>query len=256
MEIEIESRGFLFEDSVVSTEWLSNHLDNPGVRVLETNKGATAFATGHIPNSVEIELTALLTSEYDDGKEFGSRMSDIGVTPETQLVLCGDYANVRAAESLWICVLFGHAEVRLLDGGRDKWMEERRTVTDVVPEFTRSKYDPLPRDNFSNRASLDDVLQHSRLGNIVIDVRPQEDYKAMRVPGAANVYWQSSLEPSAGTFKCYDELMSIYGDYGPDEDVIVYGEGGCHTWFVLKYLLGFPNVRFFHGFDPTSFPAH
>lgn len=246
MEIEIPSRGYAFQDALVSAEWLANRLDDPAIRIIETNDTPTPW---RIPGAIEIQLTRLLAPEHADGKEFASIMSSIGVTPDTQLVFCGDNANCRAAESLWICVLFGHTHVTLLEGGREKWLKQGRELTMIAAEHSQSEYDPLPRDDFPNRASLEDLVNHAKLGNIVIDVRSEQDYESRHIEGATNVFWQKALEQD--TFKSYDELMNLYENFGPDEDVILYGEGGTHTWFVLKYLLGFPNVRYC---DATSFP--
>ncbi|MCW5947477.1 MAG: sulfurtransferase [Fimbriimonadales bacterium] len=270
MNRAIEERGYAIADALVSTEWVARHLSDPGVRVIESNEDPLLYPSGHIPGAVEVDWTRdlndPLTRDYIDSEEFASLMSRIGVTPDTTVVFYGDRNNWWAAYAFWVFSLFGHENARIMDGGRIKWVNEGRELTTEVPVYPATTYVANPRDDVSNRAFRDEVLMHSKMRNVLIDVRSPEEFSGERlhmpdfpnegalrgghIPGAVNVPWAKAVNPEDGTFKSYDELMELYGQYGPDEDVIVYcriGERSSHTWFVMKYLLGFPNVRNYDG---------
>ncbi len=257
-------------DALVSTDWVAEHLADPSVRIIESNEDLLLYPSGHIPGAVEVDWTRDLndqvTRDYIDSEQFGALMSKIGVSPETTVVFYGDRNNWWAAYALWVFSLFGHYNAKIMDGGRLKWVNEDREMTTDVPTYQPTSYTPVPRDDTSNRAFRDEVVLHSRMRNVLIDVRSPEEFSGERlhmpdfpnegalrgghIPGAANVPWAKAVNPSDGTFKPYAELMELYGGYGPDEDVVVYcriGERSSHTWFVLKFLLGFPNVRNYDG---------
>jgi thiosulfate/3-mercaptopyruvate sulfurtransferase len=270
MSTAIESRGYAVADALVSTEWVAEHLSDPAVRVIESNEDLLLYPSGHIPGAVEVDWTRDLNDQvsrdYINADQFADLMSSIGVTPEMTVIFYGDRNNWWAAYALWVFSLFGHHNAKIMDGGRLKWISEGREITTSVPVYDRTTYTTMPRDDTSNRAFRDEVILHSRMRNVLIDVRSPEEFSGERlhmpdfpnegalrgghIPGAANVPWAKAINPEDGTFKSYDDLMKLYGDYGPDEDVVVYcriGERSSHTWFVLKFLLGFPNVRNYDG---------
>jgi thiosulfate/3-mercaptopyruvate sulfurtransferase len=257
-------------EMLVSTEWVAEHLGDPGLVVAESDEDVLLYETGHIPSAVKLdwhtELNDPVTRDYVDGAGFARLMSAKGISRDTTLVLYGDRNNWWAAYALWVCSLFGHPDVRLLDGGRSKWIAEGRPLTTEVPERPRTEYPVIERDDQHARAFRDQVKAH--LGQPMIDVRSPGEYSgellhmpdypqegALRgghIPGARNIPWARAAAEDA-TFRGRKELEAIYaGEAGlsPDDDVIVYcriGERSSHTWFVLYHLLGYPNVRNYDG---------
>jgi len=273
MTSDIESRGYAHPDRLVSTQWVADHLNDPSIRIIESNEDPLLYPSGHIPGAVEVDWTRDLNDplrrDYLNREGFEALMSRIGVTPETTLVLYGDKNNWWAAYALWVFTLFGHERARIMDGGRLKWEKEGRPMTRKVPSYPRTEYRAPERDDATERAFRDQVLQHVRDGKPLVDVRSPAEYKgellhmegypnegALRgghIPGARNIPWARAVNPEDGTFRPADELKSIYeGEAGlkPEDDVIAYcriGERSSHTWFVLKHLLGYPRVRNYDG---------
>jgi len=257
-------------EMLVSTSWLAEHLSDPGLVVAESDEDVLLYETGHIPGAVKLdwhtELNNPVTRDYVDGAGFARLMSDKGISRDTTLVLYGDRNNWWAAYALWVCTLFGHPDLRLLDGGRAKWIAEGRDLTTVATLRSRTDYPVIERDDNTVRAFRDQVLAH--LGQPLIDVRSPGEYTgellhmpdypqegALRgghIPGAKSVPWSRAAADDA-TFRTRKELEAIYaGDAGlrPDDDVVVYcriGERSSHTWFVLHHLLGYPTVRNYDG---------
>ncbi len=255
---------------LVSTEWVAAHLDDPGLVVAESDEDVLLYETGHVPGAVKLdwhtELNDPVTRDYVDGAGFARLMSAKGVGRDTTLVLYGDKNNWWAAYALWVCTLFGHPDVRLMDGGRAKWLAEGRPASTDVPERPHTDYPAVERDDSQIRAFQHQVLAH--LGKPLIDVRSPGEYTgellhmpdypqegALRgghIPGARSVPW-SRAAAEDGTFRHRGELAAIYsGEAGltPDDEVVVYcriGERSSHTWFVLHHLLGFPSVRNYDG---------
>ena len=255
---------------LVTTDWLAAHLGNPGLVVVESDEDVLLYDSGHVPGAVKVDwhtdLNDPVTRDYVDGARFAEVMGARGVTRESTVVIYGDKNNWWAAYALWVFTLFGHEDVRLLDGGRAKWVAEGREITREKPSPTAVDYPVVERDDSSIRAFKDDVLAH--IGQPMVDVRspgefsgellhmpdyPQEG--AMRgghVPGARSVPWARAAAEDA-TFKSRDDLAAIYQDekgLRPDDEVIAYcriGERSSHTWFVLTHLLGFANVRNYDG---------
>ena len=255
---------------LVTTDWLAAHLGDPGLVVVESDEDVLLYDSGHVPGAVKVDwhtdLNDPLTRDYVDGARFAEVMGARGITRESTVVIYGDKSNWWAAYALWVFTLFGHEDVRLLDGGRAKWVAEGREITREKPSPTAVDYPVVERDDSSIRAFKDDVLAH--IGQPMVDVRspgefsgellhmpdyPQEG--AMRgghVPGARSVPWARSAAEDA-TFKSRDDLAAIYQDekgLRPDDEVIAYcriGERSSHTWFVLTHLLGFANVRNYDG---------
>lgn len=259
-------------ERLVSTEWLAEHLDDPELVVVESDEDVLLYETGHIPGAVKVDwhadLNDPLVRDYLDAEAFASLMSAKGIAPDSTVVFYGDNFNWWAAYALWVFSLFGHADVRLLDGGRQKWVAEGRPMT--TDPTTRSATDyPVPaRDDSQIRAFLPDALAQSQAGKALVDVRSPEEYRGERmhmpdypnegalrgghIPGARSVPWKRAANDD-GSFKPADELKAIYLEeqgLSPDEDVIAYcriGERSSHTWFVLTHLLGFSDVRNYDG---------
>ena len=255
---------------LVTTQWLADNLGTDGLVVVESDEDVLLYDTGHIPGAVKIDwhtdLNDPVLRDYVDGEKFAELMSRKGIARDDTVILYGHKNNWWAAYALWVFSLFGHADVRLLDGGRDKWIAEGREITTEVPQRTPVEYPVVERDDTRLRAFKDDVLAH--FGKPLIDVRSPEEYSGERteipgyptegalraghIPSAASVPWARAAAPDA-TFKRRPELEAIYlGDAGlkPGDDVIAYcriGERSSHTWFVLTHLLGFENVRNYDG---------
>ena len=256
--------------TIVTTDWVAEHLDDPGLVVAESDEDVLLYETGHIPGAVKLdwhtELNDPVTRDYVDGAGFARLMSEKGIARDTTLVLYGDRNNWWAAYALWVCKLFGHPDVRLLDGGRTKWIAEGRPLETGAPQRPHAGYPVTERDDTKIRAFRDQVVAH--LGKPMIDVRSAGEYTgellhmpdypqegALRgghIPGARNVPWSRAAAADA-TFRTREEIEAIYaGEMGlrPDDDVVVYcriGERSSHTWFVLHYLLGYPQVRNYDG---------
>ncbi len=257
-------------ERLVTTAWLADHLGDEGLVVVESDEDVLLYDTGHIPGAVKVDwhtdLNDPLTRDYVDGARFAEVMGARGIGRDTTIVLYGDKNNWWAAYALWVFSLFGHADVRLLDGGRTLWEAEGRELTRDAPKPTPVDYPVVERDDSQLRAFQADVLGH--IGQPLVDVRspgefsgellhmpdyPQEG--AMRgghIPGAASVPWARAAAEDA-TFKARPELEAIYLDevgLTPQDDVVAYcriGERSSHTWFVLTHLLGFEHVRNYDG---------
>ncbi len=263
-------------DVLVNSEWVANHLNHPNIRLVESNEDPMLYATGHIPGAVNIDWQADLndpmTRDYIGAHAFAALLSRLGICPEMTLVLYGDKNNWFATYAFWAFQLFGHSNVKIMDGGRTKWIEEKRPMTtsiaNSIAKVATSIY-PLPqRDDSKIRAFREQVLAHQATGRTLLDVRSALEYtgellhmanypqegalRAGHIPGAKNVPWASATNAD-GTFKSSDELQAIYLEeigLNKHEEIITYcriGERSSHTWFVLTYLLGFPNVRNYDG---------
>ena len=255
---------------LVSTEWLQAHLGTPGLVVVESDEDVLLFETGHIPGAVKVDwhtdLNDPVERDFVGSEAFAAILGKKGISRGSTVVIYGDKSNWWAAYALWVFTLFGHEDVRLLDGGRDKWIAEGRELTTAPPVVTPAEYPVVPRNDTPIRAFKDDVLAH--FGNPLIDVRSPEEYTGERthmpaypeegalrgghIPSAVSVPWARAAAPDA-TFKTRDELDAIYrGEAGLSEDdyVIAYcriGERSSHTWFVLTHLLGLQGVRNYDG---------
>ncbi len=270
--LPISERGYANADILVTTEWVAEHQNDPNVRLVESNEDILLYVSGHIPGAVQVDWTTdlndPLTRDYLVGTKFAELMSRIGVTPDTTVVFYGDKSNWWAAYALWVFSLFGHKNVRLMDGGRAKWEAEKRELTREIPKFEATSYPVPERDDSAIRAFRDNVLEHVKANKKLVDVRSpleftgerlhMEDYPnegALRgghIPGAQSVPWARAANED-GTFKSAADLQAIYLDekgLKKDDDIIVYcriGERSSHTWFVLQHLLGFEKVRNYDG---------
>jgi thiosulfate/3-mercaptopyruvate sulfurtransferase len=266
----VEAHGYANSHRLVTTEWLAANLGTPGLIVLESNEDVLLYDTGHIPGAIKIdwhtELNDPVLRDYLDGEGFAALMSQKGISRDDTIVLYGDKSNWWAAYTLWVFTLFGHDDVRLLNGGRDKWIAEGRDLTTDKPSPAPTSYPVVQRDDSSIRAFKEDVLAH--LGRPLIDVRSPEEYSGERthmpaypeegalrgghIPTAHSVPWAKAANED-GTFKSVDDLSALYRDgVGIDgsEPVITYcriGERSSHTWFVLTHLLGIDGVKNYDG---------
>jgi thiosulfate/3-mercaptopyruvate sulfurtransferase len=275
MPVEIDQEPklgtYAHPERLVTTEWLAARLDDPRIVVAESDEDVLLYDTGHIRGAVKLDWHADLNDpvrrDYVDSEGFARVMSSRGIARDTTIVLYGDNFNWWAAYALWVCSLFHHEDVRLLDGGRAKWIAEGRPLTTELPRRTPVDYPVVPRDDVSIRAFKEDVLAHIGNGKLV-DVRSPGEYSgelshmpeypqegAIRtghIPSAANVPWKRAANDD-GTFKARAELESIYFDevgIAAGDEVVAYcriGERSSHTWFVLSQLLGLENVRNYDG---------
>ena len=270
---QILEKGYARPEALVTTEWLAERLDDPSIRIVESNEDPLLYVQGHIRNAVEIDwvrdLNDPLRRDYLDAAGFQALLRRIGATSETIFVFYGDKNNWWATYAAWVFHLFGHTNVHIVDGGRLKWVKEGRELTKEVPSFAPTDYVAQPRNDKQFRAYRDDVLRHLNAGNKLIDVRSPEEFNGTRlhmenypnegalrgghIPGAKSVPWAKAVNPEDGTFLPAENLKALYeGTAGlePTDDVVVYcriGERSSHTWFVLRYLLGYENVRNYDG---------
>ncbi|HXU30136.1 MAG TPA: sulfurtransferase [Thermoanaerobaculia bacterium] len=269
---DIESRGYVKPEVLVSTEWVAEHLSDPNLRIIESNEDPLLYPSGHLPGAVEVDWTRDLNDplrrDYLGQEGFSSLMRRIGASRDTTLVIYGDKNNWWATYAFWVFQLFGHTQAKIMDGGRAKWIAEGREVTRDVPSYPESHYQAPPRNDEVLRAYRDQVLAHVEKQGKLIDVRSPQEYSGERmhmpdypnegalrgghIPGAKSVPWARAVSEN-GTFKPANDLRAIYeGEAGlkPSDDVIAYcriGERSSHTWFVLSYLLGYPQVRNYDG---------
>ncbi len=266
-------RGYAHPETLVSTEWVDERRgETDDIRIVESNEDVLLYDTGHIPEAVKIdwftELQDQVVRDYVDAARFAELCAAKGISNDTTVVFYGDKSNWWACYAFWTFKLFGHEKCLVMDGGRKKWMDEDRSVTIERPTFARAEYAAPREADLSIRAFREDVLKHLKDGLPMVDVRspgefsgellhmpdyPQEGaLRGGHIPGARNVPWARATNED-GTFKNADELREIYeGEIGlrPGDDVVAYcriGERSSHTWFVLKYLLGYDRVRNYDG---------
>jgi len=274
MAVEVDTNPQFAEyahpERLVSTEWVAAHLDTPGVVIVESDEDVLLYETGHIRGAVKIDwhtdLNDPVERDYIDGAAFAELLGSKGIARDTTVVIYGDKNNWWAAYALWVFTLFGHTDVRLLDGGRAKWEAEGRDYTTDRESAERVDYPVVERDDSVIRAFKDDVLAH--FGNPLIDVRSPEEFSGARttapaypeegalraghIPSAQNVPWGKAAADD-GTFRPLAELNALYRDgagLADGDNVIAYcriGERSSHTWFVLTHLLGFEGVRNYDG---------
>ena len=265
-----ELAGYAHPERLVTTEWLEAHKGTEGLVVLESNEDVLLYDTGHIPGAIKIdwhtELNDPVVRDYVEGEAFADLMSRKGISRDDTVVIYGDKSNWWAAYTLWVFTLFGHQDVRLLNGGRDAWVAQGRPLTKDVPTPPVTSYPVVERDDSEIRAFKEDVLTH--LGKPLIDVRSPEEYSGERthmpaypeegalrgghIPTAKSIPWATAAQAD-GRFKSHSDLVDIYltqQGFEPGEDIITYcriGERSSHTWFVMKYLLGFTNAKNYDG---------
>ena len=268
----IVRKGYAHPEALVSTAWLAERLDDPTLRILESDEDVLLYHTGHIPGAQRLDwhedLNDPVVRDYIAPEKFQQLLREKGIDERTTVVLYGDRNNWWAAYAFLVFRLYDFPNLRILDGGRAKWEAEGRPMTTDVPSFPPTGYVAPPRSDARIRAFIDDVRQHMRAGKPMIDVRSTDEYTgkklhmpeypqegAMRgghIPGARNVPWATAANAD-GTFKAADELRRIYEEQQGlkrGDDVVAYcriGERSSHTWFVLTYLLGYDRVRNYDG---------
>ena len=261
---------FAHPERLVSGEWLEAHLGDAGLVVVESDEDVLLYETGHIRGAVKVDwhtdLNDPVERDYINGEQFATLLGSKGISRDTTIVIYGDKSNWWAAYALWVFTLFGHEDVRLLDGGRARWESDGRAYTTAPESAEPVDYPIVERDDSRIRAYKDDVLAH--LGSPLIDVRSPEEFSGERttapaypdegalraghIPSAQNVPWGKAAAED-GTFRPVVELDAIYRDEAglTDGDTVVaycrIGERSSHTWFVLTHLLGFENVRNYDG---------
>ncbi len=258
-------------ERLVSASWLSAHLGTPGLRVVESDEDPLHYDIGHIPGAVRIdwrrELNNPLSRDVLDAEAFAKLMDAKGISRDDTVVVYGDKSNSWAAFTLWVFELFGHQDVRLLNGGRDSWMAEERDTSFVVPDYPATGYPVTPRDDTQVRAFVNDIqtaiAPNSNLPWSIIDVRTETEYtgditdnspetgvfRQGHIPCAVNLPWENSVLPNS-RFRSRSELESAFNGADTSLEPVVYcyhGQRAAHSWFVLKYLLGRKNSRVYDG---------
>lgn len=262
---------YVHPEVVVSTDWVSQHLSDPKIKIVESDEDVLLYEVSHIEGAVKIDwqtdLQDQVVRDYVDKAKFEKLLSEKGIADDTTVVFYGDKNNWWACYAYWVFKLFGHEKTLVMNGGRQKWIEEGRPLTKDVPGYPKTAY-KVARVDESIRAFRDDVTKHMAVKKPLIDVRSPKEFTgellhmeaypqegALRgghIPGAKNVPWATAVKED-GTFKSADDLKSIYMDdkgLKKGDDVIAYcriGERSSHTWFVLTYLLGFDKVRNYDG---------
>ena len=262
------------DEVLVTTDWLADHLNDPGIRVVEVDEDTDAYGRGHIPGAVAVnwntDLQDPLRRDFIDPEQFAKLQDSLSITPTTTMVLYGGNNNWFAAYAYWYYKVYGHGPVELLDGGRKSWeLEGRDLTTDTSPVSASGGY-PVNQPDFSIRAFRDQVLNDyvGQSGRSLVDVRSPEEYRGEKlapdhlpqeaaqrpghIPGAANIPWAKAVDANTGKFLTDEQLAELYGSQGldPSKDVVAYcriGERSAHTWFALHELLGYPNVRNYDG---------
>ena len=257
-------------ETLVSTDWVAQHGNDNNVRIVEVDVDTKAYDEGHVPGAIawawNTQLCDTVRRDILSSRQLEELMAASGVTPETTLIIYGDNNNWFAAWALWQARIYGHKDVRLMNGGRKKWLAEGRELTTETPRPARASYTARDADN-SLRAFLPQVQAASAARSSgLVDVRspgefsgeilappglPETCQRGGHVPGARSIPWGKACNDD-GTFKSADELKALYAGEGIDgsKPVIAYcriGERSSHTWFVLKYLLGFDNVTNYDG---------
>lgn len=265
------SNDYVHPQYLVETEWVAQHLNDPKVRIVESDEDYLLYETGHIPGAVRVDwFTTLqhpLRRDFITKDEFERLCSQLGIANDTTVVFYGDKSNWFATYALWLFRYYGHEDLKIMNGGRAKWTLENRPLTREVPSYPATTYkakDPDP----TIRAFREHVMEHVRHRKALVDVRSPREYtgelihmpnypqegaqRGGHIPGAVNIPWSMAVNEADSTFKPADELRQLYESQGitPDKEIIAYcriGERSSHTWFVLTYLLGYPKVRNYDG---------
>jgi len=255
---------------LVSTEWVQQHLGDPDIRLVEVDVDTTAYDSGHIPGAIgfnwQTQLQHQVRRDIITREEFEQLLGESGIGNEHTVVLYGDNNNWFAAYAFWLFTIYGHEKLYLMDGGRKKWVAENRPLTTERPNYARTQY-RAKEPNLHLRAFSTQVMQALNNPRVaLVDVRSPQEFtgeviappgmtetaqRGGHIPGAVNIPWSQAVNED-GTFKSADELRALYAGKGvtPDKQVIAYcriGERSSHTWFVLRYLLGYPDVRNYDG---------
>ena len=259
-------------ESLVDTQWVKEHRNDPKVRIVESNEDILLYDQGHIPDAVQIDWIADLNDkvrrDYLSQGDFEKLAANKGIANDTTVVFYGDKNNWWATYAFWVFHLFGHSNTKILNGGRKKWIDEGNELSKDVPTYPATVYKAQQRTDYKIRAFRDQVLAHVSDQGRLVDVRSPKEFSgellhmeaypnegALRgghIPGAKSIPWAKAVNDDA-TFKSPEDLKKLYEEengFTPDQNIITYcriGERSSHTWFVLTYLLGYPNVRNYDG---------
>lgn len=270
--MSIESKGYAYPEVLVSTAWVAEHLNDPKLRLVESNEDILLYDTGHIPGAVKIDwhrdLNNPVVRDYIDKAQFEALLRRNGIDQDTTVIFYGDKNNWWATYAFWVFKLFGFQDAKIIDGGRAKWVAEDRPLSLETPSYPTGNYTGNERNDAPIRAYRTDVLEHINQNGRLVDVRSPGEYKGEllhmanypqegslrggHIPGAKNVPWACAANPD-GTFKPAGELREIYEaeqSLNASYPIVTYcriGERSSHTWFVLTYLLGYPHVRNYDG---------
>jgi thiosulfate/3-mercaptopyruvate sulfurtransferase len=265
------AQNYAHPEVLVDTAWVAGHLDDPNIRIVESDEDALLYETGHIPGAVKVDwfttLQAPVLRDFLSKASFEQLCSNLGITNDTAVVFYGDKNNWFACYAFWLFDYYGHQKLRIMDGGRLKWTQEKRPLTKETPKINHTQYIAKPPKT-EIRAFRDDVFNQIGRRLPLVDVRSPQEYSgellhmanypqegAMRgghIIGAVNIPWSKAMNTENGTFLPADELSELYAGKGiiPEKDIVAYcriGERSSLTWFVLKYLLGYPRVRNYDG---------
>ena len=257
---------------LVDTEWLANNLNDPTIRIIESDEDPLLYPIGHIPGAVQVDwfstLQHPLRRDFLTKEQFEEVASKLGITNDTTIIFYGDKSNWFACYALWIFQYYGHKNVKILNGGRIKWEQEKRSLVKEVPSYAKTTYKAKEADK-SIRAFRDEVLKQSAAKKPLVDVRSPKEYsgelthmpnypqegatRGGHIPGAVSIPWSQAVNEADATFKTTEELLAIYEGKNIKADggeTIAYcriGERSSVTWFVLKYLLGYKKVKNYDG---------
>ena len=262
---------YVHPEYLVDTDWIANHLEDPNIRIIESDEDPLLYAMGHIPGAVQVDwfstLQHPLRRDFLTKEQFEEVASKLGITNDTTIVFYGDKSNWFACYALWVFQYYGHQNVKIMNGGRLKWEKEGRPLVKEVPSYKKTTYSAKEADK-SIRAFREEVFKHVDAKKPLVDVRSPKEYtgellhmpnypqegatRGGHIPGAVSIPWAMAVNETDSTFKSADELRAIYEgkNIKSDGDVIAYcriGERSSLTWFVLKYLLGYPNVKNYDG---------
>ena len=256
---------------LVETDWVAEHLNDENVRIIESDEDPLLYAIGHIPGAVQVDwfstLQHPLRRDFLTKEKFEEALSSLGIGNDTIVVFYGDKSNWFACYALWLFQYYGHQNVKIMNGGRLKWEKESRPLVKEVAEYPKTAYRAKEADK-SIRAFRDEVLKQSNAKKPLVDVRSPKEYsgelvhmpnypqegatRGGHIPGAVSIPWATAVNEADSTFKTPDELRALFEgkDIKPNGEVIAYcriGERSSLTWFVLKYLLGYPSVKNYDG---------
>lgn len=268
-----EEMSYVHPEVLVDTQWAEEHLKDPKVRIAEVDYDSKAnYELGHIPGAVlfdwKNDINDPITRNVLSKESCQNLLQNAGINNDTTLLLYGDFNNWFAAFAFWVLKYYGYKDVRLINGGRKKWLQEDRALTKDVPTYSKGNFAANEPDS-NIRVFLDEVKRAVSAPELkMVDVRSPKEFtgeilappeyptehaqRGGHIPGAVNIPWAQAVNDSDGTFKNTDELKQLYESKGitPDKEIIAYcriGERSSHTWFVLKYLLGYPKVKNYDG---------
>ncbi|PKO15823.1 MAG: sulfurtransferase [Chloroflexi bacterium HGW-Chloroflexi-10] len=261
---------YMHPEVLVETDWVQQHLNDTQMRLVESNEDALLYETGHIPGAAKIDWFTVLQHptrrDFLSRSDFEKLCSTLGIANDTVVVFYGDKSNWFAVYAFWLFLYFGHENLRVMNGGRAKWVAEGRPLTNETTSHEPTQYRALTPNN-TIRAFRDDVFRHLERKLPLVDVRSPKEFsgellhmpgypqegaqRGGHIPGAVNIPWAQTVRED-GTFKSADELHDLYRAQGiyPEKDIIAYcriGERSSHSWFVLQFLLGYPSVKNYDG---------